>query len=95
MLTKIVMAPTASSPPYFCREELKHMLIRLSVAFITKGETPSAKTGQSTLKSILTARFFNLSVVFFPLKKIRAQRAETAWDITVAAAAPDTPQLKR
>ena len=43
-----VMAPTATSPPYRARLELKLMDSRLSVDIITKVEMPSASTGRMT-----------------------------------------------
>ena len=44
-LVQMVMAPTATSPPYFSKEELKHTEIMLSLACITKGESPNATHG--------------------------------------------------
>ena len=46
-----VMAPTATSPPYRARLELKLMDSRLSVDIITKVEMPSAITGRMTFFS--------------------------------------------
>ena len=50
-LVMTVMAPTATSPPYRARLELKLMDSRLSVDIITKVETPSAITGRMTFFS--------------------------------------------
>ena len=44
-LDKIVIAPTAKSPPYFNNDELKHNIKTLSVACIAKGATPKAIHG--------------------------------------------------
>jgi hypothetical protein len=44
-LVKIVMAPTAVSPPYFSREELKHTEIMLSLACIIKPDSPRTRLG--------------------------------------------------
>ena len=44
-LVMTVMAPTATSPPYRARLELKLMESRLSVESITNEEMPSASTG--------------------------------------------------
>ena len=41
----MVMAPTATSPPYFRREVLKQMFRMLSVNCMTKGAAPSAMAG--------------------------------------------------
>ena len=41
-LVRIVIAPTAISPPYFSREELKHTDITLSLACIINAAVPSA-----------------------------------------------------
>ena len=44
-LPMMVMAPTATSPPYFNSEVLKQMFRMLSVNCITKGDAPSAMAG--------------------------------------------------
>ena len=44
-VTRMVIAPTAKSPPYFRSEVLKHTVIILSVNCIIKGESPSAIHG--------------------------------------------------
>ena len=65
-LDRTVMAPTAKSPPYFKREELKQSTNRLSVACMTKGETPRAMQGKNTFALILKYFFLRWSTVFFP-----------------------------
>ena len=44
---KIVMVPTAMSPPYFSRERLKDMVRILSVICMTQGDRPRASAGRS------------------------------------------------
>jgi len=45
-LERMVMEPTAISPPYFKREVLKLMDRRLSVDCMMKGDKPSATQGR-------------------------------------------------
>ena len=87
------MAPTAISPPYFWRDELKEILITASVAFIIKGEIPSARTGPRILNEGIRFSFFIRSFVVFPKRNEITHTAETACEITVARAAPLTPIL--
>lgn len=47
-LEHIVMAPTAMSPPYLRREELKQTDIMLSVLCIMKVARPRVMTGTTT-----------------------------------------------
>ena len=47
-LVRIVMAPTAMSPPYRSREELKQTEITLSLDCITKVDSPRATQGRIT-----------------------------------------------
>ena len=65
--------------------------MRLSVACIVKGDTPSASTGATTLQ--LGIRFFTwiFRMVFLPNRKKSTHTAETAWERMVASAAPLTP----
>ena len=90
-LVKIVMAPTAISPPYFNRDELKQMEIILSLDCMTKVAAPSATHGRITdgVRPILRRRIFKR--VFFPARNASTQMVEQAWEITVASAAPRTP----
>ena len=46
-LVRIVMAPTAMSPPYLKREELKHTEMTLSLACMMNGARPRARQGQN------------------------------------------------
>ncbi len=68
------------------------MLIKLSVAFMIKGEMPN----ENTLPSILPSRCIQFlrifREVFFPSKKDMTQAALSPCDITVAIAAPLTPR---
>ena len=43
------MAPTAGSPPYFSREELKHMEMTLSLLCMMKAASPKAMQGRMSL----------------------------------------------
>ena len=90
-LVKIVIAPTAISPPYFNREELKQMEIMLSLDCMTKVAAPSATHGRITdgVSPILRRRIFRR--VFLPVRKASTQMVEHAWERTVASAAPRTP----
>ena len=67
------------------------MLMRLSVARIIKGETPSAMilpiTGQSGFK----ASFLIVREDLLLTRKPTVQSALSSWEITVALAAPFTP----
>ena len=47
----MVIAPTATSPPYFSREELKQMEMMLSLACMIKGATPSAMQDSSSRRT--------------------------------------------
>ena len=91
MLISTVMEPTAMSPPYFSREELKHTAIRLSVDCMIKGDSPRAREGRKTAG---TGRRFSRrrrQRVVDPVRNRSTHRAETAWDRMVARAAPRTP----
>ena len=90
-LESIVIAPTARSPPYFSKDVLKDTMSMLSVDCMMKGDSPSARHGSSTLKSIFRCLFLILSTVMFPVRNLRTHNADTAWDIMVASAAPFTP----
>ena len=94
MLVRIVIAPTAISPPNLESEEVKQIESTLSVDNITKVETPSARQGSTTFLSILRFSFFSLITLLSLTRKRSIQTALTAWLITVARAAPRTPILK-
>ena len=85
------MAPTATSPPYRARLELKLMESRLSVESITKVEMPSPITGRMTRPSGRRCSLRSRRMVLLPVRKRRIQKAPTAWLSTVAMAAPRTP----
>ena len=91
-LVRIVMAPTAISPPYFSREELKHTEMILSLACMINVASPRATQGR--IISGFRMRFFfrMCRIVFFPQRKERTQMQETACDRIVASAAPLTPR---
>ena len=88
------MAPTARSPPYFSREELKQSVRILSVACMINGAMPSAIQGRSTEGWIRKFFLRSFSTVVFPERKRIAQTALTAWEMIVARAAPLTPIWK-
>lgn len=90
-LVRIVIAPTAVSPPYFSREELKQIFRILSVDCITKGLNPSSTQGRITLPCKRKFFSLNFSVVCFPSRKVSTHVAESACESTVANAAPFTP----
>ena len=77
-LVRIVIAPTATSPPYFNKEELKHTEIMLSLACMINRESPRARQGKITgaLKGICC--FLIRSVDFGPNKKLNTQIQEQA-----------------
>ena len=72
-------------------DALNAILIALSVAFMIKGDTPSAHTGKSTEAFGLKYFVFIFSFVCFPVRKRMTHTAEIACEITVASAAPCTP----
>ena len=85
------MAPTATSPPYFNREELKQTEMMLSLACMTNVAAPRAIQGRMTGFFSFILDTFNRSWVFFPQRKESTQIQEAAWEITVASAPPLTP----
>ena len=91
MLNIMLIRDTYISFPYFTIPWLKVSCIRHSVALITKGETPSDTIEPITLPDGI--RFFSRirSTDLFPAKNAATHRALTAWEITVAMAAPSTP----
>ena len=70
-LVRIVIAPTAISPPYFNNEELKQTWMTLSLDCITKVESPRARQGKMTELSKDKFFFLILSFVFLPNKKVK------------------------
>ena len=77
-LVMTVMAPTATSPPYRARLELKLIDSRLSVDIITKVEMPSAITGRMTFFSGRIQSLRRRRIVFLPVRKCRIHTAPTA-----------------
>ena len=59
---EIVMAPTARSPPYLRREELKHTLIMLSVLCIINVLIPRARHENSKDGTIFSLVIFSLNM---------------------------------
>ena len=90
-LESIVIAPTAISPPYLRREELKHTDIILSLDCITNAARPSAMHGRISLKSILILSRLSLSMLFPFIRKCSTHMQDMPCDIMVASAAPETP----
>ena len=90
-LVRMVIAPTATSPPYFNRDELKQTEMMLSLACMTNVAVPRATQGRMTDFFSFILDTFNRSWVFFPQRKEMTQTQEIAWEITVASAPPFTP----
>ena len=87
------MAPTAISPPYLSREELKQTEMMLSVLCMMNVDRPSAMQGA---RSFISMRmFWGLSrrLVFLPIRKLTTHTQEMPWESTVASAAPRTPMF--
>ena len=90
---RIVMEPTARSPPNRDRLELKLILRILSVETITNAEIPKPRTGPITFPFNFIAFKRSFKILFFPLvRNHRTKAALTYWLITVAMAAPATPK---
>ena len=90
-LVRMVIAPTAISPPYFKREELKQMEIMLSLDCIIKLDSPRARLGRMIFFSRRIYFLLILRWVFFPIRKASTHMQDRAWERTVARAAPRTP----
>ena len=88
---RIVIAPTATSPPYLSRLVLKQMFNTLSVNCMINGATPSAIHGPTVFGRIFRFPFRILSVVSFPSKNRTIHTQETPCERIVASAAPRTP----
>ena len=95
ILPRIVIAPTAVSPPYSSREELKQMFRILSVDCITKGLSPSRIQGNIVFARSRRCFFCSFSMVRFPVKNRSTHAADNAWERMVASAAPLTPISSR
>ena len=90
-LLRMVMAPTARSPPYFNRDELKQTEITLSLACMVKVARPNAMQGKISFAPGKKFSFFSRRMVFFPVRKRSTHTQETPCDRTVATAAPRMP----
>ena len=90
-LVRMVIAPTAISPPYLSKEELKQTEITLSLACMMKEESPNARLGNTILDT--SFKFFAriLRCVLCPNKKANTQMQDIACEMIVASAAPWTP----
>ena len=93
-LVKIVIAPTATSPPYFNREELKHTEMILSLACIINPDNPRVRLGTRMEAFGIRWHLRIRRLVFFPKRKQRTQIQDRAWERIVASAAPFTPIWK-
>ena len=65
-----------------------------SVLCMTKGETPRASTGAISVQLGRRLPRRRRRVVRFPVRNRTTQMPDTAWEITVARAAPCTPISK-
>ena len=86
------MEPTAISPPYFNKEELKQMEMSPSVDCITKGDMPSAIQGRYVFHRMCRFSRRSFNWVLGPDRNRSTQRADSAWEMMVASAAPCTPK---
>ena len=75
-LERIVMAPTAISPPYLSRDELKQTDITLSLDSITNEARPSATHGKIRLKFGFREARFSLSILVPFIRKCSTHRQE-------------------
>ena len=90
-LERMVMVPTAISPPYLRREVLKQTEMTLSLACIMKAERPRATQGRISFGRSRRVFRFRRRRVRSPVRKRRTQMQESPWERTVARAAPRTP----
>ena len=72
----MVMAPTAMSPPYFKREELKQTVMMLSLACMMKVASPRAMQGRSSFGEGERQPFLSFRMVFLPMRKQITQTQE-------------------
>ena len=87
----MVMAPTAISPPYRSRDELKQTVTILSLDCMIKAASPSAIQGRTTFASRWRCIFPEVKLCLLPQRNKTTQSVEIACEITVASAAPRTP----
>ena len=90
-LVSIVIAPTAISPPYLSKDELKQTEITLSLDCMIKVASPSVMHGRIILGETKKFFAFRRNIVFLPKRNATTQTHETHCDIIVASAAPLTP----
>ena len=90
-LERMVMAPTARSPPYLSSEKLKQTEITLSLACMIKAAAPKAMQGSSRRKPGKRFSFFSRRKVFSPRRKKITHAHEMPCERMVASAAPRTP----
>ena len=90
-LVRMVIAPTAMSPPYLRREVLKQTEMTLSLACMIKDAAPSATQGRKYCARRRIFSFLSRSSVFFPRRNVQTQTHDTPCERMVAKAAPLTP----
>ena len=90
-LVRMVIAPTAISPPYCSSDELKQTEITLSLACITKVEHPSARLGKTIFACNPKFSFLIFRCVLLPNRKAKTHMHDIACERIVARAAPLTP----
>ena len=66
-------------------------VIAASVAFMTNGETPRETIGMIIFLSNLIFLGLSLIMDFLPERNVTTNKADAAWLMTVAIAAPDAP----
>ena len=90
-LVRIVIAPTAISPPYLRSDVLKQTEMTLSLACMIKDAAPSAMHGRKNFGRRRIFSFLSRSSVFFPRRNAHTQTHDTPCERMVAKAAPRTP----
>ena len=92
MVLQVTRASPSPGPPYCWSTAFMAMIITLSMAMMTKGVKPMARTRP------MTRRLYRPKVMGtgarFPSRKATTKAALAAWLITVAMAAPRTPMSK-
>ena len=91
---RIVIAPTAMSPPYFSSDELKHTEITLSLACMMNVASPSAMHGSIMRGAKRMFSRFSFKTVFPPRRNKMTHMQDIPCEMTVASAAPRTPKIK-
>ena len=89
MVAQVLSISPWEAPPYFWSTVFIKIRIRLSVAWIRKGENPRERIFLKTIK--LYCPKIILTGTFYPYKKVIAKMQESICEITVAMAAPEIP----